>query len=364
MAAVATCLVAFLLLRTLGHAWTEQVAQTPNNRVVTRHKLGWAKALPARYADTIRGLPGVETAVGVRWAGLKHPRSEGVLIDSFAVEGRPFVDMHYELEAEPAQKQAFLADRRGALVSEELAEQLGWKLGDRVELESLFGPRFALDVSAIFKSTRYGFARRVLYFHWEYFNEAVPRDVAERISLVSAKIRDPNQGARIARAIDFRFDDEDERTFSQEDQALTASSTGRFAAILEALELVSLLVLGVVALILGNTMAMSVRERGQHYGMMRAIGFRPLQIAAVVLAEGALIGLVGGVLAVAISYPLLEQGLSRYFEEIMDLPPLEVSFAMAASALGLSLGLALLATGLPAYRLSKRSVVESIRHVD
>ena len=97
--AVAACLIAYLLLRTVGRAWTEQVAQTPNNRVVTRHKLGWAKDMPARYAETIRGLPGVETAVGVRWAGLKNPRSPGELLDSFAVEGRPFVAMHYELEA-------------------------------------------------------------------------------------------------------------------------------------------------------------------------------------------------------------------------------------------------------------------------
>jgi len=364
IAAVAVCLVGYLLLRTVGRAWTEQVAQTPNNRVVTRHKLGWAKDLPARYAETIRGMPGVETAVGIRWTGLKHPRTTGKVLDSFAVESAQFVEMHYELEAPPEQKRAFVADRQGALVSEELAREFGWKVGDAVRFESVFGASFDLNVSCVFKSTRYGFARKVIWFHGEYFNEAVTGDARERISLVSARIADPRQGARIARAIDAHFDDADDRTFSQEDKALTASSTGRFAAILEALELVSVLVLGVVALILGNTMAMSVRERENQYGTLRAIGFRPQHIAGIVLAEAGVIGLAGGALSLAVSYPLLERGVSRYFEQLLDLPPLELSLANAAGAVVFSLLLGLIATSLPAYRLSRRGVVEAMRHID
>jgi hypothetical protein len=70
IAAVALSLVGFSMLRTIGGTWRQQVEQTPNNRVVTRNKLGWDHELPTHYADTIRGMDGVEDAVSVRWAGL------------------------------------------------------------------------------------------------------------------------------------------------------------------------------------------------------------------------------------------------------------------------------------------------------
>ena len=43
-------------------------------------------------------------------------------------------------------------------------------------------------------------------------------------------------------------------------------------------------------LILGNTIAMGVRERTHEYGVLRAIGFLPRHIAALVLGEAATIG--------------------------------------------------------------------------
>ena len=119
--AVAITLVAFVLLRSLNASWSERVRQTPNNRVVTRHKVGWAQSMPFHYAQVIREVPGVKHAMGARWAGLKLPGDNAVFFDSFAVEAQPFVDMHYEIAAPEEQKRAFVADRQGALVSVQLA---------------------------------------------------------------------------------------------------------------------------------------------------------------------------------------------------------------------------------------------------
>lgn len=363
--AVAVSLVAFLLLRSLGAAWTEQVEQTPDNRVVTHHKLGWAKDLPFQYADAIRKFDGVEAAVGVRWAGLKLPGKEGKFFESFAVEGKPFVDMHYELSAPDEQKAAFLGDRRGALVSAQLAEEFGWKAGDRVLFHSRQYPgQWELTVSAIFRSTRHGFANRAIYFHWEYLNEVIPLTNRDRIALVSAQIRDPNQGARLAQAIDIHFDDQHDRTLSQEDKALTAAFTGQFSAILEAMNFVSWLILAVVLLILGNTVAMSVRERTREYGTLRALGFSPKHLASLVVGEATAIGLCGGLLALPVSYPLIQNAFSRFFEETMALPPLEVPPAAATAAVVIGALLGLLAAAVSARQVARQVVVDALRSVD
>jgi ABC-type antimicrobial peptide transport system permease subunit len=82
------------------------------------------------------------------------------------------------------------------------------------------------------------------------------------------------------------------------------------------------------------------------------------------LAEAALMGLAGGVLAVPLSYPLLEGGVSRYFEETMFLPPLDVRIGDVVGAVAAGGVLGLFAAAFPAYVLSRREVVRSLRLAD
>ncbi|MFZ5893540.1 MAG: ABC transporter permease [Myxococcota bacterium] len=362
--AVAVSLIAFVLLRTVTANYTEKVRQTPNNRVVSRHKVGWERAMPVHYVEEIRKLPGIKHAMGGRWAGLKHPVNTKVWIDATAIQAKPFVDMHYEIVAPPEQKQAFIENRRGLLVSEELASVFGWKLGDMVPLEGTFFPgKWQFQVSAIYRSTRHGFAQRSVWLHWEYFNELLPAEERDRINIVSAQIFEPRQGAQIAKGIDIHFDDRDEQTFTQEDQALNAAFVGNFGAILQALDVVSVLILGIVLLIVGNTMAMSVRERTREYGVLRAIGFLPKSVMGFVLAEAAIIGFCGGVVGVLLAYPLVEHPISRYFEDSMHFAPLQVPTpaALFAAVMGGLLGA--LAAVIPAHEASRLEVASALRRV-
>lgn len=86
--AVAITLVAFVLLRTLSAGWTDRIEQTPNDRVVTRHKIGWASSLPVHYANPVRQLPGVIRAVGASMVGLKVPGDDGLFATAFGASGR------------------------------------------------------------------------------------------------------------------------------------------------------------------------------------------------------------------------------------------------------------------------------------
>ncbi len=362
--AVAISLVAFILLRTVIASYTEKIRQTPNNRVVSRHKIGWERAMPVHYAEEVRKLPGVKRAMGGLWAGLKHPTNTKVWLDATAVQAAPFVAMHYELEAPPEQKQAFVENRRGLLVSDELAKLFGWKLGDSVPLEGTFYPgHWQFQISGIYHSTRHGFAQRSIWLHWEYFNELLPPEARDRINIVSAEIFEPRDGARLAKAVDIHFDDHDEQTFTQEDQALAAAFVGNFGAILRALDVVSVLILGIVLLVLGNTIAMNVRERTREYGVLRAIGFMPSAILGFVLGEAALLGLAGGMAGALLAYPLVEHPLSRYFEESMHFAPLHVPLAAAIGAVLVGVALGAVAAALPALRASRLEVVNALRRI-
>lgn len=362
--AVALSLVAFVLLRTVIASYTEKIRQTPNNRVVSRHKIGWERAVPVHYVEEVRRLPGVKRAMGGMWAGLKHPTNTTIWLDATAVQARPFIDMHYELEAPAQHKEAFVANRRGLFVSDELAKIFGWKLGDRVPLEGTFYPgHWQFEVAGIYHSKRHGFAQRSIWLHWEYFNELLPPEARDRINIVSAEIYEPREGAQIAKAVDIHFDDHDEQTFTQEDQALNAAFVGNFGAILRALDVVSFMILGIVLLVVGNTIAMSVRERTREYGVLRALGFMPRAIVSFIVSEAALLGLAGGVCGAFLAYPLVEHPISRYFEESLHFAPLKVPTGAALGAVAMGAILGALAAAFPAWRAGRLEVVSALRRI-
>jgi putative ABC transport system permease protein len=118
-------------------------------------------------------------------------------------------------------------------------------------------------------------------------------------------------------------------------------------------------------LILGNTIAMGVRERTHEYGVLLALGFRPKHIATFVLGEGLFIGLLGGGLGLLISYPLVEQGMGRWLEENMGayFPYFSIPTSVALLALGMAVALAGIAALVPAYSASKLDVITALRRI-
>lgn len=361
--AVAITVVAFLLLRSVSAGFTRRVEQTPVNRVVTRNKISWSRSMPVGYAEEVRHLPGVRYAVGVRWADFRYPKSASGFGVS-AAQAAPFAVMHQELVSPPEQRRAWVDQRDGAFVSEDLVREFGWHLGQVIHLTETQSRRdVQFTLSGIFKSNRYGFGQHSIWMHWEYYNELLPLEQRDKIDLISAEIYHPEEGARIAKAVDIHFDDRQDQTFSQQDQAMHASLLGMQGALLEALDVLSLVVLAIIVLIVGNTVAMGVRERTYEYGVLRAIGFRPGHLAAIVLGEAGALGVFGGALGLLLSYPLVEHPLSRFMQQNVGTAPLEVPWLAAAAAFVASSALGLVAAAIPARSAARLEVVESLRHV-
>lgn len=362
--AVAASLLGFVLLRAVGAGWTEQVRQTPIDRVVTRHRMGWGRRMPLAHVQAIGSLPGVDTVWGVRWASLVHPRDPRLSFDSMALEAAPFIAVHDELAAPAEQRQAFVAERTGAFVSRELAEELGWQLGARLRFRMAEVPgEIELTLSGIFESRRRGFAGRALFLHWEYYDEQLPESLRNSVHMIVARVHEPGESARIARTIDLRFEAHENQTFSQEDQATIAQLVARFGAVLQALDLVSVLILGVVMLILGNTVALGVRERTKEYATLRALGFPSRHVAWFILVEAALLGVLGGLACLGVAYPTIEKGLGRFLQETAGFPPIHLSASSAVATLLMGALLGGCAAALPAYQMSRSNIVTALRKV-
>ena len=117
------------------------------------------------------------------------------------------------------------------------------------------------------------------------------------------------------------------------------------------------------AAIVGNTVAMNVRERTHEYGVMRAIGFGARSLCALVLGEAALLGMLGAGIGLAISYPLFESVVSRVLQEAMNFPPIVIPRRVAWLALTLGAALSLLSGLVPMLRVGQLRVTDALRKI-
>ncbi len=366
IAGVAVAILTFMLLRTVISAWTAGADFAAKDRVVTRHKITFVMTLPKRYADQIKEIPGVKVAAYNNWFGGKDPKHDREFFATIAVESATFFQVYDEALLSAGDKERWMQDRRGAIVGDVLATKMGWKVGDKVTLQSgIYRGDWDFTVDGIYTATRKSIDRSQFIFHWDYLNETAPARMKDQIGWIVSRVTDPSRAAEIGTTIDKVFDEKDTQTLSQDERAFQASFLAMMSAVLKAIDIVSLAIMLIMMLILGNTIAMGVRERVGEYGTLRALGFLPHHIAGFVLGESVLIGLLGGVLGVALSYPIVEKGLGRWIEENMGsfLPYFRISASTAGVAVLLAVGLGLVAAAIPARQAAKLNVIDALRKV-
>ncbi|MFO0580554.1 MAG: ABC transporter permease [Polyangia bacterium] len=363
---VAVAVLAFVLLRTVIFAWTVGVDFAAKDRIGTRHKVTFVMPLPKRYIDDVRQVPGVVAATWMNWFGAKDPRHDKEFFGTMAVDPQSFFQVYDELQVPPEAKEAFQTDRKAAIVGDVLAKKLGWKVGDKVVLSGTIYPGdWEFRIAALYTTTRKSLDRSSFFFNWNYLNDTVPERQRDQIGWIVSRVSDPGRTAEISQTVDRHFADRDVQTLSMSERAMNTSFLGMMSAVLKAVDIVSLVILLIMLLILGNTIAMGVRERTSEYGVLRAIGFLPRHLAIFVLGEALCIGALGGGLGLFISYPLVEKGMGRWIEENMGafFPYFRIPPATAGLALLLALVLGLVAAALPAYRAARINVLNALRRV-
>jgi putative ABC transport system permease protein len=135
--------------------------------------------------------------------------------------------------------------------------------------------------------------------------------------------------------------------------------------LLKVLNIVSIIILVIMMMILGNTIAMGVRERTREYAVLRALGFMPFHVRFFIVGEAVALGVIAGLLGLVLSYPLVELGLGRWLEENMGAwfpyfridTETKVLTVVAATALGT------LASVIPAIGAGRLKVTDALRRV-
>lgn len=362
----AVAILAFVMLRTVLSAWSTAADYAAKDRLATRHKVSFVISMPKNYADQIRQVPGVKSAAYMIWFGGKNPKKPEEFFATLAVDAASALDVMDEMVVPPDQKQRWLEDKKGAVIGDVLARQLGLKVGDKFTLlGGIYPGDWEFNIDGIYTATRKSVDRSTFLFHWSYLNDSLPEVRRDQIGWVTSRIDDPSRGPEISAAIDKIFDEKDVQTATMSERAMNLSFMGMISSLLKALDIISIIILVIMMMILGNTIAMGVRERTREYGVLRAIGFSPGDIRMFVIGEAAFIGLISGVVGLVLAVPVVELGMGRFLEENMGawFPYFRIDTKTYVMGLVLAVGLALIASIIPARRAARLPVTDALRRL-
>lgn len=367
MIAIAITVLIFCLIRTMLVSWDAGADDASQDRLVSRHKVSFTMNLPLKDIDEVRQVEGVSIATYANWFGAKDPLKRVPFMAGFAVDKDSYFELAKELIVEPKQLADWKATKTAVIIGDVLAEKLETGVGKKLKIESdIYPGDWEFDVVGIYKPAKRTVDRMSVIMRWDMLNDD-PRNAwgKDRIGWMMVNIKDPTKGPEIAKAIDRRFDEMDDQTLTQSERQFQLGFIGSFAAVLKALDYVSLFILLIMILIVANTVAMSVRERTHEYGVLRAIGFSPKHIVTFILGEAMLVALAGGLLGVLLTFLLINNLAGPAIEQqggyfaFFHTPGWVMGLALAiAMIVGVLAGL------VPAIRASRLKVTDALRRLD
>ena len=356
-------LVAFVLfgaLMSLKAAFSMGVDLAGQDRLVMIQKVSFIQPLPVSYQGRIATTDGVAAVTHATWFGgiYQDPKN---WFAQFAVEPDAWMQMYPEYVLPEDRKQAWYANRTGAIIGRALADRFGWKVGDRIPLQATIYRKadespWTFTVEGIYEAGTRGADTTQMFFHYDYLNET--RTILEdQVGWYIIRVSDPQRSEDIARRLDALFANSSSETKTSTEKAFVQAFAQQIGDIGSIMMAILAAVLFTILLVSANTMAQAIRERTSELAVMKTLGFTDGHLLALVLCESVLLAAVGGGIGLALAWAITQNGdptggfLPAFFLPNRDL----------VLGVGLILLLGTCAGLLPALQASRLRIVDALR---
>lgn len=356
-------ILAFGLLGTVVDAWYAGAEGAAANRLITRSSISLVFPLPLTYKDKIRAEDGVRDLSWANWFGgiYKEPKN---FFAQFAVDGESYFRLYPEFVVPEAQMRDFLRDRKGCIVGRKLADTYGFKVGDTLTLKgTIYAGNWDFVVRGIYDGAKKGTDQSQMFLHWAYLNEVVKAKMpgrANNVGVFIAEVTGADQVAAVSRAIDAEFVNSRAETLTETEKAFQLGFVAMTEAIVVAIRIVSYLVIFIIMAVMANTMAMTARERTAEYATLKALGFSPGFVAAMICGESLMLAGAGGLIGIGLTFPVATAFAAKMGTLF---PVFNVSQATVLLQAGCALTVGVVAALLPMRRVARLAIVDGLRAV-
>ena len=358
---ISSLVVSLFLIITLATILTEFDRGTEEAsplRLVSRHAVSLTFLLPMADLEKIKAVPGIKEAMPFSWFGGIY-KDEKNFFANFAVDASKLKEIMPELKMSDAEWQAFINDRQGAIVGQKLVKLYGFSPGQRITLRS---PIYNENVEFIVRGVLTGGDEKTLYFHHEYLNELVPAWGKDKAGMFSILADSADAVPRAGQAVDSLFVNSDAPTKTESEREFARSFQTMMGGVKQFLYGIMAAITFSVLLVMGNTMAMTVRERTKEVGTLKAIGFNRRTIAALFLGEALLVACIGAAIGIGGAELIFRSvDLSLYIPNFASFVPTGQTL-IAAFVLSVLVGL--ISVVYSAYRVSGLTIAEALRSTE
>jgi putative ABC transport system permease protein len=361
---VGVAIMAFGLLQTVVTAWYAGVEASAANRLITRHAVSFVFPLPLAYRDRIAQVRGVDKVTYAAWFS-------GVYIDKdqffarLAVDSETFFEVYPEFLIPREQFEAFRRERNACIIGIDLARRYDLEIGDIMPIEGdVFPGQWEFVVRGIYHPRDQTTDPATMMFHYKYLDERVRQDSPDRAGEIGwyiVRISDPDDSAAISREIDSMFANSRAETKTETERAFQQNFLSAASAVITAMNIMSFVIIGIILLVVGNTMVMSARERTHEFAVLKALGFSGAQLFFLLAGESLILSIAGSALGLMVTVPAVEgfqAALPKgWFPVFYIKPETIVIGCIAGIAVGLSAAL------IPLRRVLTTRIVEGLRYV-
>ncbi len=361
---VGVAVMAFALLQTVVTAWHAGVEASAANRLITRHAVSFVFPLPLAYRDRIAQVPGVNQVTYAIWFS-------GVYIDKnqffarLVVDADSFFDVYPEFVIAPDQFEAFKRERNACIIGVDIARRYNLKIGDLMTLEGdVYPGQWEFVVRGIYQPRDQTTDPSSMMFHYKYVDERVRQDNPDRAGEIGwyiVRIDDPASSARISQDIDNLFANSRAETKTETERAFQQGFLSSASAVITAMNVMSFVIIGIILLVVGNTMVVSARERTHEFAVLKALGFSGRQLFLLLAGESMILSIAGSALGLAVTVPAVlgfQSALPKGWFPIFYIKPQTIAIGCAA---GVAVGL--IASLIPLRRVLTTRIVEGLRYV-
>ncbi len=355
--------VAFLIYGTLStfeSAIDAGVELSADDRLIVVNKINFTQPLPISYVNRVKGLENLTDVTHLNWFGGYYQDPQNFMA-MFAVDEDTFLTVYNEIVLTPEERQDWLGSRQGLIAGKSIADQYGWKVGDRIPINSnIFSKAdgstsWEFDVVGIYTGTDAQTDTSSVYFHYDYFNEtqSFGRDF---IGFIGVRTVDPAMNEGVIKAIDDLFANTPYETETVPEKVFNQAFIEQIGNLSLILGSVVFAAFFIILVIVGNSMVLAIRERTGEIGVLKTLGFKSTRIFFMILAESLLLAIFSGALG------LLATSLAvvAVNQAPIQLPVLVLTPAIIIEALVIMIGLGLVTGILPAVNALRLNIIAAL----
>jgi putative ABC transport system permease protein len=360
VASIGVSLLLLTFMMTIWHGFYIDKGSTESTRrLVTRHRVSLTNSLPGFYREKIRAIPGVVAIVPNSWfGGLYKDNKPENFFPQFGTDPDEFPKVYTEMQIPADQLAAWQRDRAGVIVSDELVQKFGWKVGDRIVLLGTIYPvNLELTIRGIY---HWPTSNKSVYFNTKYLEESVSwfKGQAGTFSIMSDS---PDAVAKVASAVDDQFRNSPQPTKTESEKAFGLSFVNMLGNVKAFILSICLAVVFTTLLVSANTMAMSIRERTREVAVLKTLGFERQTILSLFVGEAVSLSIAGGIFGCTFAWVLLslmKQSPMGFFLAQMQITPGTLGVALIVAAL-----VGFFSSLVPSYHAAQVNIVEGLRHI-